>query len=371
MVAEHQIEPAAVFTDWRELADRPRLADAAVICTQDAMHVEPTIALAAKGYHILLEKPMAPTEGECVRIVEAVRKAGVLFAVCHVLRYTDYTSKLKALLKDGLIGDVVNIQHLEPVGYWHQAHSFVRGNWRCEAESSAMLLAKSCHDIDWLRHLVGQPCRRVSSFGSLVHFRRANQPVGAADRCLDCGVEAACPYSATRFYGERLVRQNKGWPLDVVTPEMTAESLHAALATGPYGRCVYACDNDVVDNQVVNLEYANGVTASFTMSAFTPMTGRMTRIGGTRGYIDADSSVIRLFDFVTGAWETIDTNAGDAGILGGHGGGDGGLMDAFVSAVATGDRTAILSGPDETLESHLTVFAAEQARRKGRVMAIG
>jgi len=371
LVREHAIPATQVLRDWREAVDRPRLADAVLICTQDAMHEEPAVAFAKQGYHILLEKPMAPTPAACRRIVAAAKRADGIFAVCHVLRYTRYTRMLKALLDAGRIGPIVNLQHLEPVGFWHQAHSFVRGNWRCEAESSAMLLAKSCHDIDWLRHLVGQPCRRVSSFGSLVHFRRANQPVGAADRCLDCGVEAACPYSATRFYGERLVRQNKGWPLDVVTPEMTAESLHAALATGPYGRCVYACDNDVVDNQVVNLEYANGVTASFTMSAFTPMTGRMTRIGGTRGYIDADSSVIRLFDSVTGARETIDTNAGDAGILGGHGGGDGGLVDAFVSAVATGDRTAILSGPDETLESHLTVFAAEQARRKGRVMAIG
>jgi len=131
-----------------------------------------------------------------------------------------------------------------------------------------MLLAKSCHDIDWLHYIVGRPCRRVSSFGSLFHFRRENQPAGAADRCLDCGVEATCPYSAKRFYEDRLATGQKGWPLDVVTPEMTEESLHEALANGPYGRCVYACDNDVVDHQVVNLEYDGGVSASFTMSAF-------------------------------------------------------------------------------------------------------
>lgn len=370
LVRDHDIPATNVFTDWRDAAARPRPADAVLICTQDTMHEEPAVAFAKLGYHILLEKPMAPTADACRRIVAAAREADIIFAVCHVMRYTRFTRALKKMIVAGKIGEVVNVQLLEPVGFWHQAHSFVRGNWRSEAESSPMLLAKSCHDIDWLRHVVGRSCARVSSFGSLYHFRREQRPAGAAERCLDCPVEASCPYSAKRIYGERLARGETDWPLNVVTPEPTADSLQQALREGPYGRCVYACDNDVVDHQVVNLEYEGGVSASFTMTAFSPFGGRQVRISGTRGYIDADSSTIRHFDFLTQEWQTIDTDAGDAGILGGHGGGDGGIMEAFVAAVASGDRTHILSGPEETLESHLTVFAAEEARHQGSVVAI-
>jgi predicted dehydrogenase len=370
LATNHGLPAKDACRDWREIAARPKFADAVLICTQDTMHEEPAAAFAALGYHILLEKPMAPSAEGCRRIVEAVQTAGVLFAVCHVMRYTRYTRVLKELLAQGVVGDIVNVQHYEPVGFWHQAHSFVRGGWRNEAESSFMLLAKSCHDIDWLRHIIGRPCRRVSSFGSLVHFRPEHRPRGAADRCLDCAVESACPYSAKRIYGRRLAAGQTDWPLDVVAPEATADTLRAALAEGPSGRCVYACDNDVVDNQVVNLEYAGGITASFTMCAFNPAMGRLTRIGGTRGYIDGDGSSLRIHDFMTEQWRTVDTAASDAGIAGGHGGGDSGLMAAFLAAVAAGDPSSILSGPTETLETHLTTFAAETSRRLGKVVTV-
>ncbi len=370
LALEHAIPGENVFDDWLAAAGRERFADAVLICTPDAEHEAPTLAFARQGYHILLEKPMAPTAEACRRIVGAVREAKVIFAVCHVMRYTAFTEEVKRLIAGGAVGEVVNVQHLEPVGFWHQAHSYVRGNWRKESESSSMLLAKSCHDLDWLRYVIDRPCRRVSSFGSRVHFRRENQPAGAADRCLECAVEPACPYSAKRIYLEAVRKGHTGWPVDVLTSQPTEAGVLASLATGSYGRCVYACDNDVVDHQVVNLEYDGGVAASFTMTAFSPMMGRLTRIGGTRGWMDADGTHIRLFDFMTGEWRTIDTEAGDAGILGGHGGGDGRLMAAFVKAVATGDRSLILSGPDETLESHLTVFAAEEARRTGRVLPV-
>lgn len=365
----HAIPKERVFRNWQAAARQPKLADAVLICTQDGMHEKPMAAFARLGYHILLEKPMAPTAKACRAIVDTARETGVIFAVCHVMRYTTYTQKLKQMLDSNLIGDIVAIDHYEPVGFWHQAHSFVRGNWRREKESSFMLLAKSCHDIDWLSYIVGKPCTRVSSFGSLRHFRKAEQPDGAADRCLECRFADTCVYSAKRFYFSQLKAVRHEWPLDVVDPHFTEETLEQALRKGPYGRCVYACDNDVVDHQVVSLEYADGATASFTMSAFNPGGGRQTRIGGTLGYIEThDSSVIRHYDYASESWNEIETNKADASILGGHGGGDGGLMVAFLHAVATGDRSAILSGPDATLESHLTVFAAERARRKSRVI---
>jgi len=367
----HAIPPEDVFTDWKAIAKRKRFADAAIIATQDDMHAGPAIALARKGYHILLEKPMAPTARDCRRIVAAIVGNRVVFAVGHVMRYTRYTQALKGVLDSGVIGDIVSLQHLEPVGYWHQAHSFVRGNWRNEGLSSPMLLAKSCHDLDWIRYVMGVPCRRVSSFGSLRHFRKEEQPEGAADRCVDCTVEGACPYSALKIYGrDRLEKGHTGWPLDVLTPEPTAESVDEALRTGPYGRCVYACDNDVVDHQVVNMEFEDDRTASFTMTAFNKAGHRKTRIFGTRGEVYGNGQTIEVFDFLTDQTEVIDTSKTDASILGGHGGGDYGLMHSFVTAVAEGDQSRILSGPQETLESHLMVFAAEEARRQGTVVPI-
>lgn len=370
MVDLHGIPPENVFSDWRELAARPKLADAVIIATQDRMHVEPAEAFADRGYAMLLEKPMAPSEADCARIVAAAKRNGILFAVCHVMRYTSYTRALKKLLDAGAVGEIISLQHLEPVGYWHQAHSFVRGNWRNSQESSPMLLAKSCHDLDWIRHVMGVPCQSVSSFGSLAHFTKAHKPpeAGTATRCLDCAYEPQCPYSARKIYLGRLAQGYTGWPVDVVVPDPDEARLTEALRSGPYGRCVYECDNDVVDHQVVNMLFEGGKTAVFTMTAFNQSAHRKTRIFGTRGEIYGDGERIELLDFLTDQTTVYDTNTADGGILGGHGGGDYGLMDSFVSALASGDRGLILSGADESLETHRMVFAAERARLEHRVV---
>jgi predicted dehydrogenase len=370
LATAHGIPASNTFTSWREVADRGRIADAVLICTQDAMHVEPAVAFAELGYHVLLEKPMAITEADCWRIVEAVEDAGVVFAVCHVLRYTPYTRLVKQLVDAGRLGELVSVQHLEPVGFWHHAHSYVRGAWRREDSATFMLMAKSCHDLDWLHYIVGRPIRRVASFGGLAHFRPENRPAGAADRCLDCAVEQACPYSAVRFYSRYLDR-DANWPLDAVVDRRTEADLTAALRHGPYGRCVYACDNDVVDHQVVAMEFDGGPTGTFTMTAFNAGGYRRTRLFGTRGELDGDGETVAVYDFLTGTSETLQAHSsGDATAGGGHGGGDWGLMDAFVRAVATGNRAHILSGPRESLQAHLAVFAAERARRSGMVATV-
>ncbi len=363
----HQISVDKVFNDWQALAQQPKFADAVIIATQDKMHVEPAVAFANLGYHILLEKPIAPTPEECHLIVDAALKNKVLFGVCHVLRYTEYTQKLKEILDSGQIGEIVSVQHLEPVGYSHQAHSYVRGNWRNESESAFMLLTKSCHDIDWIRYIIGERCLQVSSFGGLYHFRRENQPPQAADRCLDCDYEPQCPYSAKRYYLGRVARNNSDWPISVITEDPSVEGVKKALREGPYGRCVYACDNDVVDHQVVNMLFEKGKTAAFTMTAYAGSGHRKTRIFGTRGEIYGDSQNIEVFDFLTDEKRTIPTGSTDGSILSGHGGGDYHLMRHFVAALAANDQNKILSGPEESLESHLIVFAAEDARRRGSV----
>ncbi|MGW0479258.1 Gfo/Idh/MocA family protein [Nonomuraea sp. NPDC003214] len=369
---EHGVPEEARFTGWAELAAAPKLADAVVIATQDRLHVDPAIAFAGLGYAILLEKPMAPTEPEARRIVEAVERAGVVFAVCHVLRYTAYTQVFKELVDGGRLGTISSVQHLEPVGWWHMAHSFVRGSWRNAAESGPMLLTKSCHDIDWLLHLVGDRPVGVSSFGSLTHFRPENRPEGAGARCVSCPVEPACAYSAKRLYLGCLGDPDREfWPLGPVTTDATTAGVMSALETGPYGRCVYDCDNDVVDQQVVTMEFARGATVSFTMTAFTPLEHRKTRVFGTRGYAEGDGRTIRVVDFVTGDEEIVDTGTrAGASLADGHGGGDAGLVAAFLDAVATGDQAPLGADAADALAGHLVVWAAERARETRTVQPL-
>jgi predicted dehydrogenase len=370
--AEFQIPPRQVYAAGADLAAAGKLADAAVIATQDRMHRDPAVRLAGLGYHILLEKPMAPTEPEAAEIAAAAARAGVIFAVCHVLRYTPYTRMVKRLVAEGRIGQLVSVQHLEPVGWWHHAHSFVRGSWRREDVSGPMLLTKSCHDIDWLVHVVGAVPTRVSSFGSLTHFRAAERPPGAADRCLDCPLETTCPYSAKRLYLDCLADSDRHfWPLGAVTSEFTEAAVLAALRTGPYGRCVYASDNDVVDHQVVNLEFPDGATGTFTMSAFTPMEHRQTRLMGTHGYLEGNGRTVRYVDFRTGREETFDSAAeGGPSAADGHGGGDEGLTAAFLAAVAAGDPSLLSSDAAESLATHRVVWAAERSRHSGETVRL-
>lgn len=365
LLQAHGIPESAAVADWRELLDRPKFADAVVVATRDAMHVEPAVAAARKGYAILLEKPMAPHADGCRQIAVAAREAGTLLAVCHVLRYTYHTQMIKQLIAAGTIGEVVNVQSLEPVGYWHQAHSFVRGNWRREAESSPMLLAKCCHDLDWIRYIMGRKCLSIQSFGTLKHFRPDQKPEGAVARCLNCPLEGSCPYSAKKIYLSRVAQGYCGWPVDVLTPEPNEATVLEALRSGPYGRCVYDCDNDVVDNQVVNMLFEGGATASLTMTAFTEGGHRQTRIFGTRGELVSDGSSIRHFDFLSDTRREIATTSG-AHLT--HGGGDDAIMEAFINAVRHNDSGLVLSGAEESLETHMMVFAAEKSRRENRVV---
>ena len=355
------------FISWEDFVKEPKMCDGVIISTQDALHEAPAIACAKLGYHILLEKPMATTADACRRIVAAVKASGVMMAVCHVLRYTKYTAGVKKVLSDGEIGDIMTIQHLEPLGYWHQAHSFVRGNWRNEAESSPMLLAKSCHDVDWLRGIVGKKCSRIHSFGTVRHFHKAEQPAGAADRCTDCPdkIESFCPYSAKKIYfRDRLCKGATYWPTNVLTPNPTPDSLDEALKTGPYGRCVFNCDNNVVDNQQILMTFENGVKASLLMTAFTQDGGRRIHFHGTLGEIileeQTDSVTVNLFS--GHEQETYSTAALQEGGYG-HGGGDIFIVRKLYEML-TGKSDAATT-LEASIESHLMGICAEESRLQG------
>lgn len=392
LAADHGVPADMVFADWNALAKRGKIADAVIVATPDRLHGAPAQAFARMGCHVLLEKPVAPDLKETVATLSAARESGAIFAVCHVMLYTDYTRAIKLLLDRGAIGDLVSINCVEPVGFWHFAHSFVRGNWRKESDSSFSLLAKSCHDLDWFRHMMGADWNSVSSFGSVAHFHPGNKPAGAGTRCLDCAVEPDCAFSAKRIYLGRAERGDFSWPVSVLTRDLTAKGVTHALETGPYGECVYLGRNDVCDNQTVNISYPGGRTVTFNMSAFTEIGPRRHQLFGTRGEIRGHGETIELYDFATertraidperfllsrasSLEEAIDSAAPteseelDATARGGHGGGDYGLMDSFLSAIETGDPDRVLSGPEESLSSHLLVFAAEQARRRNSVVS--
>lgn len=318
---------------------------------------------------------MATTAEDCHAIAAACKAADVMLCVCHVLRYSPANRKISTLIASGAIGEVVSINHTEPVGYYHFAHSFVRGNWRNEAEAAPALLAKCCHDVDLIRAWM-LPARvtRVSSFGSLSHFTAKSKPPSAADRCVDCAVSITCPYSAEKIYMDRIRAGHTGWPVSVVAAVPDIESVGEALASGPYGRCVYSCDNDVCDHQIVAFEFDDGRrTATLNMVAFTEkLCVRQTHIFGTRGQIDCTNDrTVSVFDFTTK--ERVDLDCGREIGCGGHwshGGADFHLIHTFVKAVSSNDSSLIATDADDALSSHLLVFAAEEARKSKSVVNI-
>ena len=359
------------FETGEEMFARERLADVAFICTQDAMHVGHAVAALEKGYHLLLEKPIATQQADVEKILETAERMNRSVVVCHVLRYAPFFETIFDAIDRGEIGELMCIQALENVGYWHQAHSFVRGNWRSEEESTFMLLAKCCHDLDYLVWLTGQKCARVSSFGSLRHFKKECAPEGAAARCTaGCAAKESCPYDAEKIYLTNpetgILHGNSDWPCNILAQEPNEEKIRKAIEEGPYGRCVYHCDNDVVDSQIVNMEMENGVLCQLMMTAFCEHGGRTIRVFGTHGCIEGDmeSNVLRIRPF--GKPEQVIDVAELGKDLAGHGGGDERMLQELIEMHGrTGKPTRRMTTLEASCESHYVAFAAERSRRNG------
>lgn len=357
----HAIAPAARHTGWTELLAE-RAASAAIIASPDVHHSGPAVAALEAGYEVLVEKPMAHTAGDAAAVVAASRHSGASVNVAHVLRYTPFFRTLHDVLASGTIGDIVSVAHRENVAAFHMAHSFVRGNWARAAESTPMIVQKCCHDFDILTWNLDSPVRRLQSFGSLLHFRPDQAPPGAAARCTDGCEVPDCPFDARHIY---LDQSRHGWPVHVITDDLSPEGRLAALRSGPYGRCVYTAGSDVVDHQTVNMELASGATVTLTMHGHSNEEHRSMRYDGTRGTIRARagrSPAIEVADHRAGVSRRIEIPSA----LGGHGGGDNGLIAAFVDAVETGATTATTA--EVALESHLLAFAAERARLDGTII---
>lgn len=349
------------FSSWKEMLARPKLATILLNTTMDADHYESAILALEGGYHMLLEKPMGISIKQCAEIEAVRRKTQRVVSVCHSLRYHPVYSETRKLIRSGRIGDLVSLDQLEAVEIVHMAHSFVRGNWGNEGRSTYMLLAKSTHDIDIIADLIDVPCKSVSSYGSLTHFRKENAPADAPAFCVEgCPHSAQCPYDAVKVYGEGKGFAHYGGYASI----SRAERLER-LKTDRYGRCVYRCDNDVVDHQVVAMEFENDITATFTMTAFTPWGGRFLRVHGTKGYIEAkiDQNTIDLYEF----WDSKKHSKIDVPELtGAHGGADGEVMRNLIEAVKFDDPASVLTTTSESLRTFAIVEGAERSRREGR-----
>jgi predicted dehydrogenase len=359
---KHQIEDKYRFDTWEKAFQVPKFADAVVIATPDDLHYAPCMKALEMGYDILLEKPISPSEKECLDILRLAKKTNRIVAVCHVLRYSPYWIKIKEMIQNGVIGEVISMQHLEPIGNIHMSHSYVRGNWHNSKETTPIILAKSCHDLDIIKWLIDKPTQRVQAFGDLKWFRKENAPEGSTARCMDgCAVEAICPYSALRIY-----YRNRQWTHVLDLPSERSqhgEHILEKLRTTNYGRCVYRMENDQPDHYVCNIQFEGGATVAFSMEAHISYEGRRTRIMGSKGDIAGDMKSFVHTDFSTGKSESWVQENTD-----GHGGGDFRLVADWLKAIAQQDPSLLSSTIDVSIESHLMGFAAERSRETYQVV---
>lgn len=366
LVRDHDIAPDMIFQDWQSLLSAPGQRAATIInCTMDRQHFGSTMCMLEMGYDVLLEKPMTPVLSENLQLVQKAEATGRLLQICHVLRYTPFWQALRAVVQSGVLGRIVSVTHRENLIYYHMAHSFVRGNWRREASSGPMILSKCCHDFDILLWILRRKVKYLNSFGSLTHFRPENAPPGATERCTDgCPAAETCKYEATRRYA----RDGPGWPHDVVTTEPTARARLERLKSDWYGRCVYFCDNDVVDHQTVNMEMEDGATVCLVMNGQGDEECRTMRWDGSKatlyGKFSAKGHVMRIHHHLSGEVEDLPVIARDSS---GHGGGDFGIVRSFLNSLR-GKPDDSATTARESLESHLLAFAAEEARLNRRVI---
>lgn len=391
----YDLAPDRCFASSEELAAQPQVADFVINGTMDHQHVATSLPLLAAGYDLLLEKPFATNEDELWALVEAAQRYQRKVAICHVLRFAPFYRAIRQKVLDGVIGELLNVQAVEHVSYHHMAVGFVRGKWNSKSKCfSPMLMAKCCHDLDliaWMKSGVAPV--RVASFGSNYQFRPERAPAGAGTRCLvDCSIEAECLYSARKHYLDHPNRwafyvwdalQQEVKPANLPSKpytELTLEEKTAWLAAdNPYGRCVWKCDNDVVDHQAVAIEFADGTTATLNMVGGAAKPSRSLHLIATKGEIQGNLEdsrfVIRHIDPRPGheyAEEVVDLNLGGdmTGAFGGHGGGDLRLMADFVRLVRGEQPSISTTTLADSVNGHLIGFRADQAMEEGRVVPI-
>lgn len=348
------------WKDWRDCLEARPEADLVIIATPDDLHYEPALMSLRAGYHLILEKPISPTADECREVIAEAVARKRLVMVGHILRHTRIYAHIKAILDSGEVGDIVSISHQESMGYWKVAHSYCRGIWACAEKSSPIILAKCSHDFDLFAWWLGKPCRQVTSFGNIQLFRHENKPAGAADRCLDCPAHIAndCVWNARRLYVERD-------ELRYLFADPSRKAMLELVRTSPYGRCVYACDNDVPDHQAVMMTFEGGAIATHMMTGFTAENIRSTRIACTRGEILCEDATLSVRRFDGAALQTRVPERYATPNASRHGGGDFNLVAETLRLIERADPEEIRFTTEQALQSHLICFAADASRLNG------
>jgi predicted dehydrogenase len=370
------VPPQRCYPTATALTAEPRFADVAINGTMDRQHVPTSLPLLAAGYHLLLEKPICPDAQELAQLSAACRQSERQVMICHVLRYAPFYAAIRERIAAGEIGAILSLRTVENVSYHHMAVGFVRGKWRRGGESNPMLLAKCCHDLDivcWM--LSGIQPVRVSSFGGLKHFCPDCAPPGSGTRCLaDCQIEDQCPYSARRNYVDQGRWGFYAWDsLEHLENPTIEQKLASLRADNPYGRCVWRCDNDVVDHQSVLVEFADGSIATHDMVANTSRPCRTIHIVGATGEIVGDMEegrfVVRHPDARPGheySEELVDLSvSGDM-----HGGGDLRLVEDFLRVVRGDQPSLSTTALADSINGHLIAFAADQSMRTHQVVEL-
>ncbi|MDR1093767.1 MAG: Gfo/Idh/MocA family oxidoreductase [Clostridiales bacterium] len=354
---EYGVDRRFLFADAKEFFAAGKIADVLVVASLDKDHYFHATEGLKAGYDILLEKPISPSERECVDLAAEAARLKRKVVVAHVLRYTPFYRKLKEIVAGGAVGGVVGLAQRENIGYWHFAHSYVRGNWRRSEEAAPIILAKCCHDTDIIRWIVGKPCKAVSSFGKLNYFKRENAPPDSAGRCVDCRIP--CPYNALEFYSK------PGWEGWFALISKGETDIAKCLKSSPYGRCVYKCDNDVADTQCVQMLFEGGVSAQLLMTAFSRTIYRAVHIYGDKGAVEGNLEDGRIRLGIFGRQdETIDLKESAGDVSSGHAGGDARLVWDLIAAL-TGESPFGITDIGVSVESHRICFAAERSRLNG------
>lgn len=347
------------YVDAKTMLEQVKDIDIVIVANLDADHFEMAKMALERGFHCLLEKPMSPDPWECLELVRIAEENNCKLLVCHVLRYTPIFSTLKELVDREEVGKIISIHHAENVSYTHIAHSYVRGNFR---KLSPIILAKSCHDLDILNWLTGKRCKKISSFGELTYFKKENAPIGSATRCMECSIEKDCPFSALKQY----LTEETGWPTSMISVDTSLEARTKAVREGDYGRCVFHCDNAVVDHQIVNILYEDDITVSFNLNGFNTTETREIRILGTKGDIRAnmEKNYITIRHFGSQKETTIRPKVH----AGAHSGGDAMLMKDVVDIARSGNWDSARTNASKSVDSHIMAFAAEVSRQEGIIV---
>lgn len=370
------------FENADELAKKGKLADAVINGTMDHQHLGTAVPLLNCGYDMLLEKPFAPNEPDMREIVECARKNNSKVMICHVLRYTPFYYSIKERIVNGDLGDIINIQTTEHVSYHHLSTSYIRGKWaNSDKCHTSMLLAKCCHDLDIMMWMMAETKpTQISSFGGKYQFKPENAPKEAGTICMkDCPLVDTCVYSTKRLYIDHPDRWSfYVWDALEGIENPTIEDKIALMKTdNPYARCIYKCDNNVVDHQSVMVNFASGATGTHNMVGGSSEPRRYIHIVGTKGELfgnfeDSKYTVLKINPSPDAHNEECDVEEVDlrvtgdmVGAYGGHGGGDERLAADFVKYIRGEKPSLACTSIFDSVAGHLSVYLADKSREDG------